>query len=264
MKRGPLSLLIAVCLVASAVAQSSPAMRGLQRDLARVSSPLNLPDAPLPATDIEPAYGGGPVRGTNEILKDDPYTPLTKQEKWKHFLNRTHASATFIGVAENTIFNRATGSFIYCCGIGSWGEQYAASLADTESRQFFGNFLFPTLLRQDPRYFPKRTGNMWGRAWYAASRVVVTRNDSGHDAINYSEFLGVALSKALSNAYYPDRQRGMWNTSANILGTFQSDATTNLVREFWPDIRKIVHKHTPQRLRSLEERLPLPDAPAQY
>ena len=134
-------------------------------------------------------------------------------------------------------------------------------MADNETRQFFGNFLFPTLLKQDPRYFPRRTGGMFGRAWYAATRVLITRNDSGNAAFNYSEVMGVAFAKAVSNSYYPDRQRGGWETANRIIGTFQSDATSNLVREFWPDIRRLAHRCTPKRW---QERLSLPDAPSQY
>jgi len=263
MKRGTITVLLGICLAALPMAaQDSPALRNLDRGLAQAGNPLNLPDDPSvvagePATQKE-------ADGTSEILASDPYHPLTKREKWHHFLHRTVASATFLGVGENTVFTRVTGGFMYCCGIGSWGEQYAAGLADGESRQFFGNFLLPTLLKQDPRYFPRRTGTMWGRAWYAATRVLITRNDSGRNTFNFSEILGVALSKGLSNAYYPERDRGAWDTTVNILGTLQGDATSNLLREFWPEIRKTVHKHTPKRLQSLEERLPLPSASSQY
>lgn len=262
MHRALFSLVVAVCVTAG-TGSSQTIMGHLQQRLTKLSSPLNLPDAPSQG-EADPVTANGVVRGTNEILKDDAYEPLTKHQKWIHFVHRTYASATFMGAAENTVFDRVTGGFIYCCGVSAWGKQYGSIVADTESRQFFGNFLFPTLLRQDPRYFPKRTGGMFGRAWYAATRVLVTRNDSGTSTFNYSEVLGVAFSKALSNAYYPDRMTGGMSTTWNILGTFQSDATTNLLREFWPDIRRVVHKHTPKSLRGLAERLPLPNAPSQY
>jgi hypothetical protein len=256
------AVLLAGVAAPTVLAQSPPLIQ-VQREVAKVSSPMGLPDAPLPA-DAEPVAESSPVERTSEVLASDPYRPLTAHQKWDHFLHRTYSSATFLGVAEGTVFSRATGGFMYCCGIGSWGEQYASGLADTESRQFFGNFLFPTLLKQDPRYFPKRKGSAMGRGWYAATRVLVTRNDSGREMFNYSEVLGVAFTKALSNAYYPERDRGGMNTTLNILGTIQSDATSNLIREFWPDITKMVHKHTPERLRKWEERLPLPDTTSQY
>jgi hypothetical protein len=76
-----------------------------------------------------------------------------------------------------------------------------------EARNFFGKFLFPTLLQEDPGYLPKRNGSFFGRSRYAATRVFVTRKDHGTPAFNSSEILAIAFSKALTNAYYPDHDR---------------------------------------------------------
>lgn len=265
MVRGAMAVGVVLVWLAAVIvsAQTQPIVH-LEKSMAKASGPAGLPEAPTPS-DADPvgASGVSPNR-TSEILASDPYRPLTEHQKWNHFLHRTYSSATFLGVAEGTVFTRVTGGFLYCCGLKSWGEQYGAGLADTESREFFGNFLFPTLLKQDPRYFPKRRGRMIGRAWYAATRVVVTRNDSGRESFNYSEVLGVAFTKALSNAYYPERDRGGMDTFYNILGTVQSDATSNLIIEFWPDMMKIVHKHTPKSLQGLEQRLEIPSTSSQY
>ncbi len=42
------------------------------------------------------------------------------------------------------------------------------------------------------------------RAWYALTRVVVTRTDSGGRRFNFSEFLGNAGVVAISDLYYPE------------------------------------------------------------
>jgi hypothetical protein len=251
--RAAITTLASVCLLAMAAAAQGNAIPMASQYSSSDAGESALPDAPS-STEAVAAFSTSPATG--EILASDPYEPLTRQRKWTHFVHRTYSPATFLGAAEDTAFTRVTAGFLYCCGAGAWGEQYAATLADGESRAFFGNFLFPVLLHQDPRYFPKRTGNMFGRAWYAATRVLITRNDNGSESFNYSEVMGAAFSKALCNAYYPNRYRGGWDTTTNVLGALQGDATSNLLREFWPDIRKIVHKHTPQRFQSLEARLP--------
>jgi hypothetical protein len=224
--------------------------------------PNDLPDAPSTVA-VQQAHQPEPSSNT-EILTVDPYRPLTRHEKWQHFVGRTHASATFLSAGEDVVFTRMTGGIHYCCGAAGWGKNYGSSLADIESRTFFGSYLFPALLKQDPRFFPKRHGNLFGRGWYATTRVVVTRNDSGAVAPNYSEILGVAFSQALANAYYPDRERGGWETWNRILGTVQSDATGNLLREFWPDIRRVVRRYTPKSILAMEKRLPLPSDSSQY
>jgi len=229
--------------------------------VANVSDPSPLPDAP---SYIEAHAEQLSPQPNHEILAGDPYQPLTARQKWDHFLHRSLSPATYLGDAEDTAFTWITGGFMYCCGIGAWGEQYGASLADGESRTFFGNFLLPTLLKQDPRYFPLRHGTKKRRAWYAATRIFVARTDSGKATFNFSEFGGLALSKALSNAYYPEHDRGGLAMTYNILGGLQGDVTGDELREFWPEITSLLRRHTPERLLQLSNRLPLSNTGSQY
>src|SRR5262249_30622521 len=60
---------------------------------------------------------------------------------------------------------------------GDGGEGYAkrfgAAVADEASGHIFKGFVFPSLLRTDPRYFRREHGSFLGRTAYAASRVFV-------------------------------------------------------------------------------------------
>jgi hypothetical protein len=84
----------------------------------------------------------------------------------------------------------------------------------------------------------------------------VTRNDNGRNGFNTSEIIGVVVAKSLSNTYYPVRDRGLGETFNRSLGALLSDAASNELREFWPDIRKLFKKHEPDRMKKLEERMP--------
>ncbi len=190
-----------------------------------------------------------------QLLANQKYRPLTKNEKWHEFLNRTYAPSTFMSAAVNTTYSNVTSSMRYCCGMAGWGKDFGASVADTEARNFFGKFLYPTLLKQDPRYLPKREGGFWGRAWYAATRVLVTRRDDGRNVFNTSEFLAIASSKALTNAYYPDRDRTWGRTANSVLGALQGDASGYLLTEFAPDLKRIFRRHTPKRLLAIGDRI---------
>lgn len=226
-----------------------------------VSAQDSLPDAPSAtmqprsmqdhSTAAHQFKQNAPDRSRRALLADDPYVPLTKREKFNSWLTQTYAPETFIGVAFDTAFTAATNDFRYCCGAEAWGKQYGAALADTEARRFFGRFLFPVLTGQDPRYLPKRKGGVVGRAVYAATRVFVTRNDEGSSVFNSSELFSVAFSRALSNAYYPDRDRTFARTATRIYGTYQSDITSNLLTEFWPDIKAVFKRHAPAKLSKL-------------
>ena len=77
-----------------------------------------------------------------------------------------------------------------------------------------------------------------------ASRVFVTRTDSGGTEFNYSEIVGNSLAVGTSNAYYPG--------SRNLGGNFQkfslqlaTDALSNVLKEFWPDVKQSCTSSTP-------------------
>jgi hypothetical protein len=128
---------------------------------------------------------------------------------------------------------------------GDGGEGYAkrfgAAVADEASGHIFKGFLFPALLRTDPRYFRKEHGSFAGRTAYAATRVFVTRTDSGHSTFNASEFLGAASSAALSTVYYP-RSGSSTNDAISRAGLgIASDMGWNVFKEFWPDIKRKLH-----------------------
>ncbi|PYX13890.1 MAG: hypothetical protein DMG87_20915, partial [Acidobacteria bacterium] len=93
------------------------------------------------------------------------------------------------------------------------------------------------------------------RGWYAATRVLVTRDDDGDETFNTSEFLGALFTSSLQNAYYPRHERSLGDTMNRFAGALGSDATSNILREFWPDIRRIFRKHAPEKVRKIEEKV---------
>jgi len=153
----------------------------------------------------------------------------------------------------------------YGQGAEGYGKRYAAAFADGTLENFMVGAVFPTLLRQDPRFFQSGQGGFAHRTGYAVSRIFITRTDSGHSQFNYSEIVGGALSAAIStNTYHPrgfnttryDPTTGMLTyihnasdrTLPNTLSVWGTqvgyDTITIVVKEFWPDIhRKLTHKH---------------------
>ncbi|MFB3918425.1 MAG: hypothetical protein ACE14M_16975 [Terriglobales bacterium] len=186
------------------------------------------------------------------------YVPLTKRQKFDIFLRRTYSPYTFAAAAYDATWAQMMGDFYdYGGGMQGWGKRFGASVADTEVRTFFGSFLFPVLFHQDPRYFPSRKKGLIPRGWYAATRVLVTRDDDGDQTFNTSEFLAAAFTASAQNAYYPRRDRGFADTMSRMVGALNGDATSNVLREFWPDIKRIFRKHEPASIRKVEKKLPM-------
>jgi hypothetical protein len=106
----------------------------------------------------------------------------------------------------------------------------------------FTEGVFPVLLHEDPRYFRRGSGSFLSRTGYALTRVLITHKDSGGRRFNISEWAGNAAAVAISNAYYP-QNRTLLDNGAKLLMQVGTDAFSQVLKEFWPDIKHgLFHK----------------------
>jgi hypothetical protein len=131
----------------------------------------------------------------------------------------------------------------YGQGAQGYGKRYGAAAADGTIENFMVAAVFPSMLHQDPRFFQSGKGGFWHRTLYAWSRIVVTRGDNGSSQVNYSEIFGSALAAGISTySYHPRADKTLDNT-LKVWGTQVGwDSLTYVIKEFWPDIRRWVHK----------------------
>lgn len=187
------------------------------------------------------------------------FTPLPVRCKFKLFLNSTYSPYTFASAGFQATEAQATGQWPhYGGGMQGWGKRLGATLANTESRRFIQGFALSSILHQDPRYFPSPKKRFFSRAWYSATRVVITKNDNGNTTFNTSELLGALFTSALQNSYYPKHDRTFADTMNRFSGALSSDATGYLLREFTPDMKRLFRRHAPKKILKIEEKLPIP------
>jgi hypothetical protein len=187
------------------------------------------------------------------------YVPLSTRCKFNLFLKQTYSPYTFASAGFQATEAQATGQWPhYGGGTQGWAKRLGATLANTESRRFIQGFALSTILHQDPRYFPSPKRRLFSRAWYSATRVVITKNDNGNSTFNTSEFLGALFTSSLQNAYYPRHDRSFGDTMNRFSGALSSDAIGDLLREFTPDMKRLFRKHAPKKILKLEEKIPIP------
>lgn len=126
-------------------------------------------------------------------------------------------------------------------GMAGFGKRLGTGYADQAIGNMMTESIYPSLLREDPRYFRRGTGPIKSRTWYALTRIFVTRTDAGGRRFNFSEVLGNATGVAISNLYYSDTRTVEDNVQklATQLGT---DAASQVLKEFWPDIKRKLFK----------------------
>jgi hypothetical protein len=186
--------------------------------------------------------------------------PLTAGQKFKVVARGTFDPAQIPWYGVLSAISQASNSEPgYKQGWAAYGKRYATYAADGTIENFFVGAIFPSLLHQDPRFFPKPEGSFFSRATYAASRIVITRGDSGKREFNFSEIFGSAMASAISTySYHPRRtfigktissngtvtldyapsERTLKNTASVWGSQVGYDTITIVIKEFWPDIRR--------------------------
>lgn len=131
-------------------------------------------------------------------------------------------------------------------GWGAYGERFGMEFGDNGIGTYMTVAIFPTILREDPRYYVLHTGSFGHRAAYAARRLFVTYTDAGRMRFNYSEIAGNGAAAAVSNIYHAPEDRTVSRNLTTWGMLIMWDGISNETKEFWPDIRrKVFHKRTP-------------------
>jgi hypothetical protein len=125
---------------------------------------------------------------------------------------------------------------------GAFGERLGAAALRNTSQNIFGNVVFAPLFHEDPRYYKMGKGHkVYKRIAYAATRAIITRADDGHATPNYSLIAGRVFGAALSNAYYPETNRGFSQTAQTFGTSMAGGAIGFVVTEFLDEALEIVH-----------------------
>ncbi|MGA8221611.1 MAG: hypothetical protein WB780_08145 [Candidatus Acidiferrales bacterium] len=164
---------------------------------------------------------------------------LDTKDKFLLFVEDTIDPVTFIyagfnagiGQAENT--GRSYGQ-----GGAGYGTRFGASFAGQASNEFFKEFAYPTLFREDPRYYRMAQGSTRGRFLHAIEHAFVAHRDNGSPVFNFTEWLGTSSAVALSNTYHPDYRRGFSPAAQRVGISVGEDMGFDVLREFWPEIAR--------------------------
>ena len=195
----------------------------------------------------ERALGLVPHFGTTDRMDAPPLTPGGKF----HLFAKSAFDPVTVGIAVvQAGISQADNQFKgYGQGAAGYGKRFGAAFAEQVSSGFFSNFFYPTVFKHDPRYFRLGEGRFVHRLWYSLRQEVVCHTDSGGRFFNVSNVLGSFTAGALSNAYYPQDDRGFKLTMSRSALALAYGEVGGLLDEFWPDIhRKFSHKPKPDRV----------------
>jgi hypothetical protein len=175
-----------------------------------------------------------------------PFTPITAKQKMTIAVKDSFdypvypTAGLFAALYQLENQNPSFGQ-----GMAGYAKRFATAYGDQMIGNMMTEGIVPSLLHQDPRYFRVDPALGYGikrRAWLAVKQIVVVRTDSDHRTFNFSEWGGNALATAISNAYYPDTRDVSDNVQKWLIAV-ATDAFSNVLKEFWPDVKKKLHRH---------------------
>lgn len=213
-------------------------------------SPTNQ-QQPLSAEDVlrqeekQRALGVVPLFGMTSVHNAPP---LTTKQKFRLMTRTLIDPFTFVAAGVQAGLGQAENSFpAYGQGATGFAKRYGASFADSADSNFFSNFVYPSIFKQDPRYFRMGDGPIKDRIWWGIRSEFVARKDSGGWTFHYSNVLGAITAGTISNTYYPQADRGVGLTASRAAIALGWGMLGDQLLEFWPDVdKKFFHRHSSQ------------------
>jgi hypothetical protein len=159
--------------------------------------------------------------------------PLSTKQKYHMSLRLTIDPAYIVLAAAVAGVQQARNEFSgYGQGAQGYAKRFGATFGDFTMSNLLGNAVFPSIFKQDPRYFYKGTGTAKSRALYAIANAVICKGDNGHWQVNYSSIAGSLAAGGISNLYYPSSDRGAALTFENTAIGIGGTVILNLMKEF--------------------------------
>ena len=128
-------------------------------------------------------------------------------------------------------------------GMTGWGRDVGIGYTEDITGQFFGTFLIPSIVHQDPHYHRMPKAKFKRRVGHAIEQVVWTLGDNGKGMVNYGDIVGFAVEGEISNFYVPGQQTNLRATSERYVIGLGLAPTDNFITEFLPDVARRIHIH---------------------
>ena len=168
--------------------------------------------------------------------------PMTPREKgWLAVRNIVDPfnAITIMGDAGIAVGYNAHSS--YGPGMTGFGRYVGVSYTQDMTGEFFGTFLIPSLVHQDPHYHRMPEASIPRRITHAIYQVVWTQGDNGKGMLNYADLVGFAIDDEIGNLYVPGQQTNL-PASAERYGIGLATAPIeNFITEFLPDVARRIH-----------------------
>jgi hypothetical protein len=267
-----LALLMAALLFAAipawagtAEANASPELPDAPQPQSRATAPATVPcpaiAQPAAANPTPPVAGNAPPASTAEpetqtapcpprpsinwyerFINGPDVKPMTRREKARLAARNVmdpFNGLTILGTSAIAVGSDADSS--YGPGMKGFGRYVGVSYAQDITGEFFGTYLIPSIVHQDPHYHRMPYANIPRRICHAIVQVVWTEGDNGKGMVNFGAVVGFALVDEIGNLYVPGQQTNLPASAERYATGLASAPIDNFVTEFMPDVARRIH-----------------------
>lgn len=241
--------------------------------------PASPPDAQQPTKPVEPSTTATPPAEQNPSLPDAPkpaqanvqnqtskngcakppcvppiinwymrfengpqVKPLTPTEKgWLATKNLIDPFNVITILGEAGISVAADSHSPYGPGMPGWGRNVGVSFTEDLTGEFFGTFLIPSIVHQDPHYHRMPHASYKRRIFHAIDQVIWTQGDNGRGMLNYANLVGFGIDDEIANLYVPGRETNAAASAQRYAIGLATAPIDNFITEFLPDVAKHIH-----------------------
>lgn len=168
--------------------------------------------------------------------------PLKAREKGLLAIRNLVDPFNAITIAGNSaVFVAFNSHSAYGPGMRGFGNNVGISYAEDGIGEFFGTFLIPSIVHQDPHYHRMPEASVKHRIMHAIDQVEWTQGDNGKGMLNYATLFGFAIDGQLANMYVPGVQTNAGATASRYVIGLATAPIDNFITEFLPDVARHIH-----------------------
>ena len=201
---------------------------------------VGLDDYQGPFQEVVGAFARKLDRGPAQVPHYRPGAVLCSlmlKDKFMAFVNDTKDPLMFLSSAFNAALDQASHRDpTFGQGMAGYGKRFSSDFASQTTSRFIMTFAYPTIFREDPRYYRLGRGTARARLFHALEHTVVAHRDNGTRMFNFTEWLGTTTSVVVNDAYHPGNPRGFSPTAEAVAFSVGTDMGFDVLREFWPEI----------------------------
>lgn len=214
---------------------SAAAIRAL--DAAGIPQPTPPPIKPASCPAYIPV-----INWYARFLNGPQVKPLTPKEKGWLAIRNLADPFNFVTIAGNSAIYVATDSHSpYGPGFAGLASNIGITYTEDATGEFFGTFLIPSIMHQDPHYHRMPHASIPRRILHTIVQIGWTQGDNGRNMINYADLAGFAIDDEIADLYVPGEQTDLPASTVRYVTGLATAPFDNMITEFLPDVARRIH-----------------------